>query len=355
MGSEIESLRLLRSNTQRSVRTIDEMHDRPLARAADLAAPSIAAVARARPEGAAPDAARERFEEELALLKAGGVPQGIDFYVPFLAPRNAPRPPARLTPCRRSTRRPTSPRLSRRQCDQAETSRTELEERGDIPRGLPSPLEPWPHLRRRAGCAPANCPPVALGHRRRPGRHPPAVLGARRLRRPAAQACHRDSRDPTARRASPRLAAVATPRRAVTRSRTTGRGDHRIGDDSSPERSSTARSPKAGGTRTADAEISLLTDTESSASSSNVARRRASPMNREAFLAELVPGALRRAHRPRHRQVRRPGAHAPSTATSASTSSCTTPRATASSCRPTSSTASAATSARPTGCRSPPA
>jgi transcription-repair coupling factor (superfamily II helicase) len=83
IGHEIESLRLFDPNTQRSVRAVDGLTIGPslemLAGRIDLKALARLDLKACKPE------ARGRFEEEIALLRDGNVPEGIDYYVPFLA------------------------------------------------------------------------------------------------------------------------------------------------------------------------------------------------------------------------------------------------------------------------------
>ncbi|HSP54801.1 MAG TPA: hypothetical protein VLS25_04355, partial [Dehalococcoidia bacterium] len=151
VGREVESLRLFDPATQRSVRSVDEITIGPsreiLAGRLDMKPLSSLNLNACKPD------ARERFEDELALLRGGDVPQGIDFYVPFLARStlldHLPEDALVIIDDETDIGAALEEAL-----DLAATTRTELEEAGEIPRGLPPPLEPWPDLRRALAAHP---------------------------------------------------------------------------------------------------------------------------------------------------------------------------------------------------------
>jgi transcription-repair coupling factor (superfamily II helicase) len=141
LGNEIDSLREFEPATQRSVRRIDEIELGPARefttdvgdRLDDL---DLSHVARE---------AHERFDEELAQLGTGTSFEGEHFYVPFLARSTlfdhvTPKAlvivdePAEIEGVIEEAHK------------EAEAARAELEERGEIPRRLPSPLQEWADL-----------------------------------------------------------------------------------------------------------------------------------------------------------------------------------------------------------------
>ena len=143
VGREIETLRVFDPQTQRSLGPVDEIELLP-AREVVLA-PSELLFQGVNTSGASLQAG-QRFEEELSQLRRGDVPAGVDFYVPFLASSTifdhltgesvivldeAPDIAAAIDEV----------------AEQAETSREELEQAGEIPCGLPSPFVPWTDLR----------------------------------------------------------------------------------------------------------------------------------------------------------------------------------------------------------------
>ncbi len=142
VGREIESLRLFDPSTQRSVRSIDEAEIGP---AQELLFPDVSPLA-ALDSSRCPPEVRERFEEEVALLREGLTFRERDFYVQFLAPATLLDhvPPEALVIVDEEADIGGAIEEAEQQ---AEASRAELEERGEIPRGLPWPLERWPRLR----------------------------------------------------------------------------------------------------------------------------------------------------------------------------------------------------------------
>ena len=289
MGSEIESLRLFDPNTQRSVRTIDEMTIGPSREL--LISRAEMAPLRALDLKACTAPARERFAEELALLKAGDVPQGIDFYVPFLASATLlDHLPADAHVV--IDEESDIAEALQEAVDQAGMSRAELEENGDIPRGLPSPLEPWPHLRRALDAHPRTVrlsrwatedDPEVI---RLPFSPPVAYAGQlRKLVTETAAESHGATRITLVSQQSQRLAELYTEEGSPVAE------SHRIGEGLGHLNLVHGSLTEGWRYSDTDAEISLLTDTEIFGF---VKQRRVPPrkaINREAFLAELVPGS----------------------------------------------------------------
>jgi transcription-repair coupling factor (superfamily II helicase) len=145
-GPEIESLRAFDPATQRSVGPIESIEIGP---ARELVSPDLSRL-RNLDFGRSTTGIRERFEEELANLGRGVAFEGRDFYVPLLA---------------RATLLDHLPEDSLLVLDEradiavvldearveAEAARRELEDRGEVPRGLPSVLERWSDLDERVG------------------------------------------------------------------------------------------------------------------------------------------------------------------------------------------------------------
>ena len=148
LGDEVESIRHFTLDTQRTVRTVDEALIGPAQEigrtepAGDLASLEKLNYSSCPPE------VRERFEEEIALLRSGLSFRDRDFYVQFLASATILDhvAPGSLVivdeedDCRAAI-------------DEEETeaarSRSELEETGDIPKGLPRPFENWATIKSR--------------------------------------------------------------------------------------------------------------------------------------------------------------------------------------------------------------
>ncbi|MDO8614916.1 MAG: transcription-repair coupling factor [Dehalococcoidia bacterium] len=152
VGSEIESLRLFDPATQRSAGAVEELE---ITAAQELfpagLEAEIEALARADCSRC-PPAVRERFQEEVSMLRAGLPFRDRHCYVPLLAP--APlldhlADGALLV----LDEEPDLEAAVQEAEEQAEAARAELEGRGEIPLGLPSPLETWPRLREAIGSA----------------------------------------------------------------------------------------------------------------------------------------------------------------------------------------------------------
>jgi len=142
LGREMESLRLFDPATQRSVQGLESAEIGPAREAMRHPTPGFDLdLSQCTPQ------VRERYQEELALLR-DGIGFGTDyFYVPFLAPavltEHLPHGALVLV-----DEEPEAAAALEEAQGQAEASRRELEERGEIPRGLPAPLEGWQRLRR---------------------------------------------------------------------------------------------------------------------------------------------------------------------------------------------------------------
>ena len=143
-GDEVESIRYFDAVTQRTIETIDEARIGPaqeVARASDAPGLAHLKLGYAKVEAEL----RERFEEDVAYLQSDLSFKDRDFWVPFLAP------------CTLLDHLPKNGLLILdEEADlqvaideahqQAETSRKDLENTGEIPRGLPAPFEDWPAL-----------------------------------------------------------------------------------------------------------------------------------------------------------------------------------------------------------------
>jgi transcription-repair coupling factor (superfamily II helicase) len=301
LGDEVDSLRTFDPANQRSRDRLEAVALGPAREAFDVPA-AIASLAewldfsRCEPE------VRERFEEELARLQEGDVIPEESFYVPFLASGSLLEhvsdralvvvdEPADLTVA-----------LDEHD-DQSAEARRELESRGEIPLGLPSPhlaagelrtlLDAHParlHLSRWAVEGPAEEGERADGQRRLPFAPPDGYGGRlRNLATDAADARSRGRALVIVSQQSQRLAEVLA--------------DEGVGANVSPQ----PEPPKAGAITIAHGSLAqgwrltaspdggppltLLTDAEVFGF---VKQRRRLPRqpgaNRDAFLAELSPG-----------------------------------------------------------------
>src|SRR3990170_2057523 len=143
VGREIESLRRFDAASQRSVGPVDSAPFGP-AREAVLATDGDALAA--LDLSGLPAEARQRFEEELALIRAGtGFPADY-FYVPFLASATLldHLPEGAGVIIDEESEAAAALEEAERE---AEAVRGELEERGDLPHGLPPPQRAWRGLR----------------------------------------------------------------------------------------------------------------------------------------------------------------------------------------------------------------
>ncbi|TMG00799.1 MAG: transcription-repair coupling factor [Chloroflexi bacterium] len=144
LGREIESLRAFDPSTQRSIGPVETIEIGP---ARELVAPDLSRL-RNLDFGRTTRAARERFEEDLANLEADSAFEGRDFYVPLLAQAtlldHQPEDSLLVLDERADIAAVLDEAL-----EEAETARGELEERGEVPRGLPSALERWHALEKQ--------------------------------------------------------------------------------------------------------------------------------------------------------------------------------------------------------------
>ncbi|MFQ6019605.1 MAG: transcription-repair coupling factor, partial [Dehalococcoidia bacterium] len=145
LGRQVESLRPFDPASQRSLRSADSVPLRP-AREAVLPSrdPDWSGLVHALDPAACSPEARQRLEDDLAQLVAGQGFPGDYFYVPFLAQatliQHLPRHVGALLVCDESADLAAA---LEELTEQAEASRKELEERGDIPAGLPLPYASW--------------------------------------------------------------------------------------------------------------------------------------------------------------------------------------------------------------------
>jgi transcription-repair coupling factor (superfamily II helicase) len=145
VGRQIESLRRFDPATQRSVETMEAAELGP-AREALFGAGETARALAALDLSHCAKEARQRFEEELSLLRDGtGFPADY-FYVPFLAPATLldHLPPDAVVVIDEESEVAAALEEAERE---AESVREELAERGEIPRGLPLPQQPWREIR----------------------------------------------------------------------------------------------------------------------------------------------------------------------------------------------------------------
>jgi len=141
LGRRVESLRPFDPATQRSQRASDSLILGP-AREVILPSSQAETLAKALDLSTCSTQARQKFEEELSRLAS---PVGFDtdyYYVPFLAKANLFEhlPPRALAICDEYADLAAAQEELH---EQALASRQELEEKGEIPRGLPLPYTPW--------------------------------------------------------------------------------------------------------------------------------------------------------------------------------------------------------------------
>jgi transcription-repair coupling factor (superfamily II helicase) len=145
-GDEIDSIRYFSVETQRTIRTVDEVQIGPAQEMISTSvADGIAALAKLNYSQLS-DAIRERFEEEMSYLDDGMSFKERDYYVQYLAPSTLLRhlPANGLLVI---DEEPDVQEALEDAAQEAEASRAELEERREIPKGLPRPFEDWPSLR----------------------------------------------------------------------------------------------------------------------------------------------------------------------------------------------------------------
>jgi transcription-repair coupling factor (superfamily II helicase) len=141
MGREIESLRAFDPATQRSIQAADSVEIGP---AREIISPDISALAKLDYSRSTAET-RERLQDELSQLRKGLAFRGQDFYVPFLAQATL------LDYATDGTlviidERADIASVVEEAHEEAEAARAELEGRGELPRGLPPALERWAPL-----------------------------------------------------------------------------------------------------------------------------------------------------------------------------------------------------------------
>ncbi len=284
LGREIETLRLFDPETQRSVRLVDQAELTP---AREVVIDGPVELAKLRLSKVNREA-RARFEEELTLLRRGDVPEGVDFYVPFLATATV----LDHLPGNALVILDEESDVSEALEDgiqQAEVSREETERRGEIPSGLPSPLEDWLALRKRLAQLPllVRLSRWATEEAENTVRLPfaPPVAYAGQLRKLVADAASGAGTSVIVSQQADRLAEIFEEEGSAAAVTT-----------AVPEplpRLSLVRGSLGEGWRFSDdgSDLSLVTDTEIFGF---VKQRRAPPrrsLNRDAFLADLTPGS----------------------------------------------------------------
>jgi transcription-repair coupling factor (superfamily II helicase) len=148
VGREIESLRRFDPETQRSVGPTEDVELGPAQEA--VFGPDAESGTGERLGGLdlsrCSREARQRFQEELSLLASGAGFAGDHFYVPFLARATLldHLPPGAAVVVDEESDASAALEEAERE---AEAVRRELEERGEIPGGLPLPQEAWREVR----------------------------------------------------------------------------------------------------------------------------------------------------------------------------------------------------------------
>jgi len=144
LGREIESLRAFDPATQRSVGPVEMIEIGP---AGEMVAPDLSRLSDLD-FSRSTTAARERLEEEMRNLEAGEAFEGRDFYVPLLAQATLLDHLSEDALVVLDERSDIAAALDEAH-EEADAARRELEDRGEVPGGLPSALERWPALEER--------------------------------------------------------------------------------------------------------------------------------------------------------------------------------------------------------------
>jgi transcription-repair coupling factor (superfamily II helicase) len=142
VGREIESLRRFDPETQRSIGAIEEARIDPGLEVVSLDVTPLQGLDFSK----CGEDVRERFEEDIERLKGGLSFRERDFYVPFLATATLIDHAGPEALVLLSEEADVAQAVDE-DIEEAENSRIELEEKGEIPRGLPRPLEGWQGLR----------------------------------------------------------------------------------------------------------------------------------------------------------------------------------------------------------------
>ena len=148
VGREIESLRRFDPASQRSVETVEGVELGPARETVFSAGaePGTGLTLARLDFSQCADEARERFREEISHLKRGVGFAADSFYVPFLAEATLLDHLPQETVIIIDEESEVAAALDEAGRE-AETVRRELEERGEIPRGLPLPQQTWRELR----------------------------------------------------------------------------------------------------------------------------------------------------------------------------------------------------------------
>jgi transcription-repair coupling factor (superfamily II helicase) len=146
-GDEIESIRHFRIDTQRTIETVESVRIGPaqeLGKASESPALQHLKLNYHLP----PAEMRTRFEEDVAYLQSDLSFGDRSFWVPFLAPATLldHLPAGGLLIL---DEEPDLKAAIDEATEQAENSRGELESSGEIPKGLPMPFEDWPAIHSR--------------------------------------------------------------------------------------------------------------------------------------------------------------------------------------------------------------
>ena len=141
-GDEIESIRYFSAATQKTVRTVDVASLGPAQEMVMASVmPAIEALKKLNYHKT-PDDVSERFQEDVAYMESELAFKELSFWVPFLAPStlldHLPEKGLLVLDETADLEGATEEAHG-----QAELERTELEDRGEIPRGLPHPIDGW--------------------------------------------------------------------------------------------------------------------------------------------------------------------------------------------------------------------
>jgi transcription-repair coupling factor (superfamily II helicase) len=147
-GEEVDSLRQFSPATQRTTQTIESVTIGPAQEVAVASRAPALEMLEKLSYGSVTDELRAKFEDDVAWLQSDLAFPNRNFYVPFLAPATL----LDHLPAKSLLILDEEPDLQAAVVEaqeDAEASRKELEEQGEIPRGLPHPLEEWGELSAR--------------------------------------------------------------------------------------------------------------------------------------------------------------------------------------------------------------
>ncbi|MEO8456571.1 MAG: transcription-repair coupling factor [Chloroflexota bacterium] len=152
-GDDVDSIRQFAPFTQRTTQTLEEITIGPAQEVAVASrAPALAMLEKLNYLKTTAEV-RAMFEDDVAWLQSDLAFPNRNFYVPFLAPATLldHLPEGSLLVIDEEADLQAAVEEAEKD---AETSRKELEEQGEIPRGLPRPFEDWPSLSERIEKAP---------------------------------------------------------------------------------------------------------------------------------------------------------------------------------------------------------